>query len=66
MSNKPSIDTQDFAHILQRIQVVRGEVFQQVNSALMALYWEVGKVISQKVHAEAWGKGVAGTIHCPN
>jgi predicted nuclease of restriction endonuclease-like (RecB) superfamily len=53
---------QDFGEVLQHIQQTRRQVFAQVNSALMALYWEIGKIISEKVQAEAWGKGVVSQL----
>jgi len=43
---------------LQHIQQARQNVFAQVNTALIDLYWQVGKTISEKVQSEAWGKGV--------
>ncbi|HRP68777.1 MAG TPA: PDDEXK nuclease domain-containing protein [Turneriella sp.] len=56
------IDSQDrkksFDEILQHIQQARQKVFTQINTALIDLYWFVGKTISQKVQSEAWGKGV--------
>lgn len=49
---------QTFNELLQHIQQVRQRVFAQVNTALIDLYWMVGKTISQKVQTEGWGKGV--------
>lgn len=49
---------QDFSEVLQHIQQARQNVFAQVNTALIDLYWQVGKTISEKVQSEAWGKGV--------
>jgi predicted nuclease of restriction endonuclease-like (RecB) superfamily len=49
---------QHFREVLQHIQQTRQNVFAQVNTALIDLYWQVGKTISEKVQSEAWGKGV--------
>jgi predicted nuclease of restriction endonuclease-like (RecB) superfamily len=49
---------QDFSAVLLQIRQSRQEVFVQINTALMDLYWHLGKTISQKVQTEAWGKGV--------
>ncbi|HRJ51525.1 MAG TPA: PDDEXK nuclease domain-containing protein [Candidatus Thiothrix moscowensis] len=53
---------QDFSEVLQHIQQARQSVFTNVNTALIALYWHVGKTISHKVQNEAWGKGVVSEL----
>ena len=52
------VDTQIFAHVLAHIQQTRQQVFAQVNTALIELYWSVGQTISEKVASQSWGKGV--------
>jgi len=49
---------QAFSELLQHIRLSQQKIFIQVNTALIDLYWLVGKTISQKVQEEAWGKGV--------
>jgi predicted nuclease of restriction endonuclease-like (RecB) superfamily len=58
MSNLPDNTQHTFNALLQHIQQARQKVFAQVNTALIDLYWQVGKTISQQVQAQAWGKGV--------
>ncbi len=58
MSNTIPQHTQAFGEVLSDIQQTRQKVFAQVNTALIDLYWQVGKTISDKVQSEAWGKGV--------
>ena len=53
---------QDFAEILRQIQQTRQKVFAQANTALMELYWHVGKIVSEKVQHEEWGKGVVQAL----
>ena len=53
---KPS--TKTFDEILSIIQTSRQKTFQQVNKALIELYWEIGKYISTKTIKENWGKSV--------
>ena len=48
--------TQTFNEILKTIQASKQKAFQQVNSTLIELYWEVGKYISTKTIKENWGK----------
>ena len=49
---------QDFADVLRYIQQSRQNVFAQINTALIDLYWQIGQTISNKVRTSAWGKGV--------
>ena len=59
MSNKPvPIYQQDFAEVLGQIQQTRQRVFAQANTALIDLYWRVGRTLSHKVAQAGWGKGV--------
>lgn len=62
MSNLPDNTQQTFNALLQHIQQARQKVFAQVNTALIDLYWQVGKIISQQVQAQAWGKGVVAEL----
>lgn len=56
--NKPATPNPVFSEVLQHIQQARQNVFAQINTSLIDLYWLIGKTISHKVHSEAWGKGV--------
>lgn len=49
---------QDFIEVLRHIQQSRQTVFAQINTALIDLYWQIGRIISHKVSTAAWGKGV--------
>lgn len=53
---------QEFCDVLHHIQQARQKVFSQANTALMALYWHIGKIISEKIAREAWGKGIVGAL----
>ena len=48
----------EFSDILKQIQNSRLKAFTQVNTTLIDLYWNVGKILSQKVKSESWGKSV--------
>lgn len=48
----------EFGELLQRIRQARQRVFAQANTVLIDLYWLIGKTISERVQAEAWGKAV--------
>lgn len=45
-----------FQTILSLIQDSRTRVFATVNRALVTLYWQVGKFVSEQVAQEVWGK----------
>jgi len=49
---------QDFTDILTQIQGVKSKFFSQVNTALVELYYSIGKSISLKVNNQGWGKRV--------
>lgn len=70
MNNKPTHNndslnpqhSQEFHNVLHHIQQARQKVFAQANTALIDLYWLVGKTISEKVEGEAWGKSVVSEL----
>jgi len=63
MSNQPvPAFTQDFAEVLGHIQQTRQRVFTQANTALIDLYWGIGKILSHKMAHVGWGKGVVAEL----
>jgi len=48
----------DFNEVLQIIEKAKENAFVAVNHELIAMYWEIGKYVSNKVKINAWGKGV--------
>jgi predicted nuclease of restriction endonuclease-like (RecB) superfamily len=50
--------TKDFEQVLDYILTSHNAVFKTVNTALIDLYWQVGKILSHKIEKEQWGKGV--------
>lgn len=53
---------QQFHAVLVQIQQAQQKVYQQVNTALVELYWNIGKNISHQVHKGEWGKGVVAEL----
>ena len=45
----------DFDEIHQMITTAKSKVWQQVNHALILLYWDIGAYISQKIKSDNWG-----------
>jgi predicted nuclease of restriction endonuclease-like (RecB) superfamily len=76
MNNKPSplathilttavataVSDAAFSDVLHQIQRTRHAVFAHANTALIDLYWHIGQTISNKVHSQAWGKGVVSEL----
>ncbi|MDI9870729.1 DUF1016 N-terminal domain-containing protein [Flectobacillus roseus] len=59
MENSELINYQPFLkEILAKIQLARYEMLKAVSKLTMALYWEIGKAVSEKVKKEKWGKSV--------
>jgi predicted nuclease of restriction endonuclease-like (RecB) superfamily len=54
MSN---IQNTEFSSIVKLIQEAQGRVRQYTNTALVTLYFDIGKTVSQKVAQGTWGDG---------
>lgn len=48
-----------FAEVVSLIEQASQRAYQAVNTALIALYWQIGQDISRKLEAAEWGEGVA-------
>jgi predicted nuclease of restriction endonuclease-like (RecB) superfamily len=55
-----AVQKSEFAEVVQIIEKARQRVNRAVNTELIDLYWAVGKFVSGKIAADAWGKG---TVH---
>lgn len=49
-------ENEGFSPIVELIRERRQRALQAVNTELVSLYWEVGKILSGKVESEGWGK----------
>lgn len=52
----------DFDLVLSYIKSTKQKVYSQINSSLIELYWNLGKIISEKVKQEEWGKSVVSEL----
>jgi predicted nuclease of restriction endonuclease-like (RecB) superfamily len=48
----------DFTEVLFLIEQARENAYRAVNRELIAMYWEIGRYVSEKVKSEGWGKSV--------
>nr|MBS9768581.1 DUF1016 family protein [Flavobacteriaceae bacterium] len=58
MKNKIQKYQNSFEEVLTAIKQAKQQVYKQVNSSLIVLYWNVGQYISEKVQHSDWGKSV--------
>jgi len=61
MSRGPSVDS-TFTEIAKLIASAKVRAAQAVNTALIDLYWQVGRIISRKIAAAEWGEGVVDQL----
>lgn len=54
--------TEEFAGVVNMIRQAHRDVMRMANTALIDLYWNLGKHISERVSAAAWGKGVVAQL----
>ncbi len=52
----------EFREVVDLIRGARQRALQAVNTSLVALYWEVGRYISQKLQKAIWGEGVVDQL----
>ncbi len=61
--NSPTAPTPaGFDEVLVLIQAARTRAVTAVNTALIDLYWSIGKHISRKVAADGWGQGTVAAL----
>ena len=60
--NLPERHISDFNKIVKLINDARKRAFIKVNEELINLYWNVGKIISEKVENANWGAGVVNEL----
>jgi predicted nuclease of restriction endonuclease-like (RecB) superfamily len=56
------VPDQEFNHVIELIENARTRAYRAVNTALIDLYWEVGKYLSQQIATREWGKGIVENL----
>ena len=51
-----------FILIADRIDLARQSVYVHANLTLMHLYWDIGRILSEKVNSTGWGKSVVSEL----
>ena len=61
-SASPDAIEASFTEVVGLIEQARQRAYQAVNTELVGLYWEIGRYISAKLEAAAWGEGVVDRL----
>jgi len=62
ISNKPTDYPQFLIEIKERIHKSRYETAKAVNQEIIQLYWDIGRLITEKQQTFGWGKSVVETL----
>ncbi len=57
-STPNALQLQQFSEVVDLIRNRRNELLRLANTALIEVYWQVGKYISEKLAISAWGDGI--------
>lgn len=59
---KPIKNITDFEHVILLITEARNRVYSKANAELVMLYFNIGKIVSEKVLAGNWGDGTVNDL----
>ena len=62
MSNKRPLQYNEFDEILTIIHSSQIRALASVNRELIAMYWEIGKFVSEKTATDGWGKSTVSAL----
>ena len=62
INNNPTGYSQFLVEIKERIQKSRYEAAKAVNQEIIQLYWDIGRLITEKQQTRGWGKSVVETL----
>jgi len=61
-TNLPTVYPALLDEIKQRIRAAQYEALKAVNKELIALYWDIGRLIIERQTGETWGKSVVSNL----
>ena len=61
-TNLPTNYTALLGEIKQRIRAAQYEALKAVNKEMIALYWDIGRLIIERQTGETWGRSVVGNL----
>ena len=62
MSRELPPQNNDFNEILTIIHTSRARALASVNRELIAMYWEIGEIVSEKTATGGWGKRTVSSL----
>ena len=62
MAKQKPTQSSEFEHIVRLITEARSRAYSQVNTELLLLYFNVGKIVSDKVANGIWGQGTVDEL----
>ena len=66
MSKGKHMIPDDYASLLvevkERVRAAQYEALRAVNKELIALYWDIGRMIEERQKGETWGKAVVASL----
>ena len=62
MSKEISMENNDFTEILSLISKAQSRVLASVNREMITMYWEIGRIVSEKAASDGWGKNTVSSL----
>ena len=62
MSKEISMDNNDFTEILSLISKAQSRALASVNREMITMYWEIGRIVSEKAASDGWGKSTVSSL----
>lgn len=57
-----TIQNSDFIEILAIIHSSQARALASVNRELITMYWEIGRIVSEKAASDGWGKSTVSSL----
>ncbi len=62
MPQEKNLQINDFNEILTIIANAQSRALASVNREMIAMYWEIGRIVSEKTASDGWGKGTVSSL----
>ena len=62
MSEEKSLQNNDFTEILEIISKAQSRALLFVNREMIVMYWEIGRIVSEKTASDGWGKSTVSSL----
>ena len=62
MLEERSLKNNDFTEILSIISKAQSRALVSVNREMITMYWEIGRIVSEKAASDGWGKSTVSSL----